>query len=103
MSCAKIGSSAVADEKNVAKKSSSIVERMSGDENTKPQPFEHGAHADVARCRAASRDGTSRIISSATITQTNDSALSDVDPADAERRDHEAAERRAGDRRASGT
>ena len=37
-SCANIGSSAVADEKNVAKKSSSIVERMIGDENTNPRP-----------------------------------------------------------------
>jgi hypothetical protein len=32
MSCAKIGSSAIADEKNVAKKSSSIVDRMSATE-----------------------------------------------------------------------
>ena len=35
MSCAKIGSSATADEKNVAKKSSSIVERMIGEVKTK--------------------------------------------------------------------
>src|SRR5688572_32568462 len=34
-SCAKIGNSAVADEKNVTKKSSSMVERIMGEENTK--------------------------------------------------------------------
>jgi hypothetical protein len=39
MSCAKIGSNAVADEKNVAKKSSSIVDRMSGDRKTNRSPW----------------------------------------------------------------
>ena len=38
MSCAKIGSSAVADEKNVAKKSSSIVDRISGERKTNRSP-----------------------------------------------------------------
>ena len=77
MSCAKIGSSAVADEKNVAKKSSSIVDRMSGERNTNRSP-------SIAACSdTSSRDpvsdvgcaGTSRIISSATITKPNEIAL----------------------------
>src|ERR1700687_959 len=38
ISCAKIGRSAVADEKNVAKKSSSIVDLISGDRKPKRRP-----------------------------------------------------------------
>ena len=73
-SCAKIGSSAVADEKNVAKKSSSIVERMIGDEKTKPSPS-RTARRLMSLASRGSRTGTSRIISSATITHTNVSAF----------------------------
>jgi hypothetical protein len=77
MSCAKIGSSAVADEKNVAKKSSSIVDRISGERKTKRSP-------SIAACsETSSRDpdgdsgcaGTSRIISSAAMTNENETAL----------------------------
>ena len=99
MSCAKIGSSAVADEKNVAKKSRSIVERISGDRKTKRSP----SRAAPTRRRRRSRRirgaaGTSRIISSAAMTHANEQALSDVDPADAARGDEQPAERRPGDR-----
>ena len=76
MSCAKIGSSAVADEKNVAKKSSSIVERMSGDRNTKRSPSSAARHDTSSfDVDLSARVGTPRIISSATITATNDTAL----------------------------
>src|SRR5690242_6388903 len=77
MSCAKIGSSAVADEKNVAKKSSSIVERMIGERKTKRRPSS-AACSDTSfldpAC-AACFGGTSRIISSATITKKKEMAL----------------------------
>ena len=77
MSCAKIGSSAVADEKNVAKKSSSIVDRISGERKTNRSP-------SIAACSDTSSRlpdsdvgcaGTSRIISSATMTNANERAL----------------------------
>ena len=42
-SCAKIGNSAVADEKNVAKKSSSMVERIMGEREDEAQPFSPAA------------------------------------------------------------
>src|SRR5688572_30070409 len=74
MSCAKIGSRAVADEKNVAKKSSSIVERIIGEEKTKPKPS-RTARTLKSLVSSALRVGTSRIMRSATITHTNVSAL----------------------------
>src|SRR5512147_2314566 len=76
MSCAKIGSSAVADEKNVAKKSRSIVERIRGDRNTKRNPSTAARH-EIASCEGgcSGRPGALRIISSATITAPNDMAL----------------------------
>ena len=77
MSCAKIGRSAVADEKNVAKKSSSMVDRISGERKTKRSPSS-AACSDTSSREPASdgaRAGTSRIISSATITNMNDMAL----------------------------
>src|SRR4029450_6208793 len=73
-SCAKIGSRAVAEEKKVAKKSSSIVERMIGDENTNPSPS-RTARTLTPAAASALRAGTSRIINSAAMTQTNVSAL----------------------------
>src|SRR6185436_8478421 len=77
MSCAKMGSSAVADEKNVAKKSSSIVDRISGDLKTNRKP------SSAARNETSSREpsgegclaGTSRITNSAAITHPNETAL----------------------------
>src|SRR5258707_15718652 len=77
MSCAKIGSSAVADEKNVAKKSSSIVDRMSGDRKTKRRPSSAACHDTSSREPASegARAGTLRIISSATMTNENETAL----------------------------
>ena len=85
MSCAKIGSSAVADEKKVAKKSSSIVDRISGWRNTNRSPSSAACHDTSSRDPSCdgSRSGTSRIITSATITNPNDTALSDVGPGDA--------------------
>ena len=74
MSCAKIGSSAVADEKNVAKKSSSIVERMIGLAKTKRSPSRIAPRL-ISAGRLASCPGTSRIISSAAITQPNETAF----------------------------
>src|SRR5881409_267655 len=76
MSCAKIGSSAVADEKNVAKKSRSIVERISGDRKTNRSPSSAARH-DSASCDVgcSGRPGASRIRRSATITAANDTAL----------------------------
>ena len=74
MSCAKIGSSAVADEKNVAKKSSSIVERMIGAANTNRSPSRTACQLTSGTC-AASRGGMSLIIASAAITHPNDTAL----------------------------
>ena len=91
MSCAKIGSSAVADEKNVAKKSSSIVERMMGSAKTKPRPSRMAPRL-ISLAWRASRAGTSRIISNAAMTQTNVSGVHGVDPAHAERGDHDAAD-----------
>ena len=74
MSCAKMGSSAVADEKNVAKKSSSIVERMIGFANTKRSPSRIASRLTSVG-RLASRTGASRIIRSAAMTQPNEAAL----------------------------
>src|SRR5947209_12608238 len=76
MSCAKIGSSAVADEKNVAKKSSSIVDRINGERNTKRSPSSAASH-DTASFEVDScgRAGTPRISSSATMTAANEIAL----------------------------
>ncbi len=77
MSCAKIGSSAVADEKKVAKKSSSMVERISGDRKTNRSPSS-AAWSDTSSRDPASdgeRGGTSRIISSATMTKPNEIAF----------------------------
>src|SRR5262245_43618753 len=77
MSCAKIGRSAVADEKNVAKKSSSIVDRISGERNTKRSPSS-AACSDTSSFDSLddrSTAGTSRIISSATMTKANENAL----------------------------
>jgi len=65
MSCAKIGSSAVADEKNVAKKSSSIVERISGDRKTKRNPSSAAFHDTASMDAGCSGRGTSRISSAA--------------------------------------
>ena len=78
MSCAKIGSNAVADEKNVAKKSISIVDRMSGERKTNRSPSSAACSETSSRDPSSdgSRGGTSRIRSSATITNANDSALS---------------------------
>src|SRR6478672_5075625 len=76
-SCAKIGSSAVADEKNVAKKSSSIVDRISGDLKTKRRPSS-AACSDTSSLTPGAdgwRAGTSRIINSATMTKANEIAL----------------------------
>ena len=98
MSCAKIGSSAVADEKNVAKKSSSIVERMIGDENTKPKPSRTArtlmslvsvgaARRHVAHHQERDDDADER------------QGVDGVDPSDAERGDDQAADRRTGHRR----
>src|SRR2546422_11776679 len=77
MSCAKIGSSAVADAKNVAKKSSNIVDRMIGERNTKRSPSSAACHDTSSRDPASegARLGRSRIITSATMTNTNDTAL----------------------------
>src|SRR4029453_2034946 len=77
MSCAKIGSSAVADEKNVAKKSSSIVDRISGDLKTNRRPS-IAAYSDTSSLAPGAegwRAGTSRIINSATMTKANEIAL----------------------------
>ena len=72
------GNSAVADEKNVAKKSSSIVDRMSGDVKTNFNPS-MAARSDTSSAGAsASRSGrplTPRISNSARMTQPNDSAF----------------------------
>src|SRR5688572_13090029 len=73
-SWAKIGRSAVADAKNVAKKSSSIVERMTGDEKTNPSPS-RTARTLMSLASRASRDGTARIIRSAAITHRNVTAF----------------------------
>src|SRR6266850_7285962 len=76
MSWAKIGRSAVADEKNVAKKSRSIVERMSGDRKTKRSPSSAACHDTSSfDVDVSGRLGTPRIISRATITDVNDTAL----------------------------
>ncbi len=77
MSCAKIGRSAVADEKNVAKKSRSMVDRMSGERNTKRRPSSAACHDTSSRDPASDGDraGTSRISSSARITNENVTAL----------------------------
>src|SRR5881628_376706 len=77
MSCAKIGSSAVADEKNVAKKSRSIVDRMSGERNTNRSPSSAAWKDTSSRDPDADggRAGTSRINSSATITNENEIAF----------------------------
>src|SRR6516162_6640086 len=77
MSCAKIARSAVADEKNVAKKSSNIVDRMSGERKTNRSPS-IAAWMDTSSRLPASDTGwggTSRIISNATITNPNEMAL----------------------------
>src|SRR5256885_7609377 len=77
MSCAKIGSSAVADEKKVAKKSRSIVERIKGDRKTKRRPSS-AACSDTSFLDPTSDGclaGTSRIINSATMTKENEIAL----------------------------
>jgi len=74
MSCAKIGSKAVADEKNVAKKSSSIVERMIGFANTNRNPSRM-ARRLISAGTETSRVGTLRIIKSAAITHPNETAL----------------------------
>ena len=55
MSCANIGRSAVADEKNVAKKSSSIVDRMSGEPNTNRKPSMAARHDTSCSGSCASR------------------------------------------------
>ena len=77
MSCAKIGRSAVADEKNVAKKSSSIVDRISGERNTKRKPSNAAWNDTSSRdpCSDAERDGMLRIISKATMTKAKEIAL----------------------------
>ena len=90
MSCAKIGSSAVADEKNVAKKSSSIVDRMSGDRNTNRSPSSaapqrHFVVGLVRLAHAAGRDVPHH--QQRDDHAPNDSALHDIHPADAGRRD----------------
>ena len=77
MSCAKIGSSAVADAKNVAKKSSSIVERIIGERKTKRRPS-RAALIDISSPAwplPRSVFGTLRIIDSATTTTRNEIAL----------------------------
>src|SRR5438874_1618587 len=77
MSCAKIGSSAVADEKKVAKKSSSIVDRINGDRNTKRSPSSAACSDTSSRDPDSDgwRAGTSRINNSAMITNENEIAL----------------------------
>src|SRR5437667_2316504 len=77
MSCAKIGSRAVAEEKNVAKKSSSIVDRMSGWLKTNLRPSAAACQDTSSREPPSDgwRFGTSRIIKSATMTKANDKAL----------------------------
>ena len=77
MSCAKIGSSAVAEAKNVAKKSSSIVERMSGALKTNCSPSFAAAHdtSFISPATGAAATGRSRIIASARMTKPNDRAL----------------------------
>ena len=74
MSCAKIGSSAVAEAKNVAKKSSSMVERMSGAPNTNWSPSSAERSSTLAAVPSA-RSGRSRMASSAAITHRNETAL----------------------------
>src|SRR5260370_32584690 len=77
MSWAKIGSNAVADEKNVAKKSKSMVDRINGDLKTKRSPS-NAACSDTSSLDPNDGDslaGRSRIISSATITNKNEIAL----------------------------
>jgi len=70
------GSSAVADAKNVARKSSSIVERISGARKTNRRPSRAAVMVKLLRSAAAVsawRGGS--IASSAPMTKTNDSAL----------------------------
>src|ERR1700730_833252 len=77
MSWAKIGSNAVADEKNVAKKSRSIVDRINGDLKTKRSPSS-AACSDTSSLDPDEDDalaGRSRIISSATITKEKETAF----------------------------
>ena len=74
MSCAKIGSSAVADEKNVAKKSSNMVERIMGDEKTNRSPSP-AAWRLIFPLSLSNGLATPRMRSSATITTTNENAL----------------------------
>src|SRR4030067_503859 len=73
-SCANRGSSAVAEAKNVAKKSSSMVERISGVWNTKRRPST-AARRWIGRAVRAGCRGGSRIMSRATITARNEKAL----------------------------
>jgi len=75
MSWAKIGRSAVADEKNVAKKSSNMVERINGCEKTKRKPSIAAFTLSSPRsCTGASI--TSRIRRIAAMTARNETALS---------------------------
>ena len=101
MSCAKIGSSAVADEKNVAKKSSSIVERMSGERNTNCSPSSAArsetSASDPGRGRRALRQRRASSAARRSRRRTK-SRSRRYDPADARRGDEEPAERRADDR-----
>ena len=77
MSCAKIGRSAVADEKKVAKKSSSIVDRIIGERNTKRRPSRMAATDISFRACVDVRSvaGTLRISRSAATTNRKDTAL----------------------------
>ena len=78
MSCANIGRSAVADEKNVAKKSTSIVPRIIGEVKTKRRPSfaaasENSSRRDTPGFRGGR--GMGGIISSATRTALKEMAL----------------------------
>ena len=64
----------MADAKNVAKKSSSIVERMSGVENTNRSPSSPAARLTL-RFEPSARPEIPRIASTAPITKRNDAAL----------------------------
>src|SRR5206468_2441889 len=72
-----IGSKAVADEKKVAKKSSSMVDRIRGEPNTNRRPSRAAAmDTSLAGSRLwRLRSDPSRIIQSATSTNPNDTAL----------------------------
>src|ERR1041385_9350824 len=74
MSCAKIGSSAVAEAKKVATKSSSMVERTMGCANTNRRPSRAAAQV-TCEAGAPAACGRARMTSSAAITIRKETAF----------------------------